>query len=178
MRTGDAAAIPADLLVVEIAFAGAMFCGTGATPRKSMSSGRSTARERDTLELLRSAGGKILAVNVTLIWKTSDDLDLSVTCPGGKRIVYTDKNNCGGMLDIDASGKPASEPAAVENIGWPAGAAPAGLYKVEVNAHRAEHPIDFSVELRIDGKLVEQYSRQINARKISVFEFTLPYAGR
>jgi hypothetical protein len=128
-------------------------------------------------------GGIILAVNVTLVWKTSDDLDLSVICPDGKRIAWDTKNNCGGAMDVDSAGKSASQSEAAENIGWLAGAAPAGLYKVEVSQRSRDNfisrnPIDFSVELRIDGKLVEQHSRQINARKMSAFEFTLPYAGR
>ena len=135
-------------------------------------------------DLIRRRGGRIGAVNVILTWRTDDDLDLHITCPNGKVIYHGNKEDCGGKLDVDANSSDVNKimtPA--ENITWPEGAAPAGTYKVEVDPYRrrnAGQPIDFKVELLINGEVVEppHTGRSEAPGKISVFEFTLPYTSR
>ena len=135
-----------------------------------------------SLRRVIDAGGRIGALNVILTWNTGDDLDLHVICPSGEKIYYIKRNNCGGVLDVDMNanrGTTSTSP--VENVTWPIGAAPAGTYKVEVDPYRRDssQPIEFKVELLIDGQQKEAYSRHFDAPgKMSVFEFTLPYTGR
>jgi hypothetical protein len=137
----------------------------------------------ETKDLVEEAGGTIGAVNVILSWHTLDDLDLHVTCPSGEQIYYSNKNKCGGVLDVDMNSSSGTNKSTspVENVTWPVGAAQAGTYKVEVDPYRRDssQPIEFKVELLINGQKKEEYSRHFDAPgKMSVFEFTLPYTGR
>ena len=52
----------------------------------------------DTLEQMGAGHGK---VNISLGWKTSDDLDLHVVTPNGQEIYYNNKSADGGVLDVD-----------------------------------------------------------------------------
>ena len=85
-------------------------------------------------------------------------------------------------MDIDSNAAtPRNSP--VESIAWPEGKAPAGEYVVEVvrYATRTLQPVDFVVELRIDGKVVEVHrGRASNDSPQRVFSFKIPYgnAGR
>jgi len=128
-------------------------------------------------------GGRIGAVNVILTWNSEDDLDLDVICPTGEQIYFSDKTKCGGTLDIDANSGSNPMTSPVENITWPQGAAPPGVYKVEVNPYTRRSstgPVEYKVELRINGEVKEEYTRHFDPGqgKMSVFQFTLPYAGR
>jgi hypothetical protein len=129
---------------------------------------------------VEDAGGRIGAVNVILTWSTDDDLDLHVTCPSGKVIYHGNKQDCGGVLDVDANSSDVNKTTSpAENITWPEGAAPAGTYKVEVDPYRrrnAGRPIDFKVDLLINSEVVDSRTGRFEVPgKISVFEFTLPY---
>jgi hypothetical protein len=175
LRNNDLSAHLADLQQ-SLAEKQRRLCATAPTPSAP------PQRDTSTEDRLRRENGRIGAVNVILTWNTLDDLDLHVTCPGGEEIYYKDKNNCGGVLDVDmnsTSGAKSANP--VENVTWPAGAAPAGTYKVEVTPYRREssQPTEFKVELRINGELMEEYNRRFDSpAKMSVFEFGLPYSGR
>jgi hypothetical protein len=78
-------------------------------------------------------------VRVTLSWGDTNDLDLHVIDPSGAEIFYASPtSSSGGMLDVDANpgcNSPTTTP--VENIFWPAGAAPIGAYTVLVNFFEA-----------------------------------------
>ena len=98
-------------------------------------------------------------VQVTLIWYTTDDLDLWVTDPEGVSIGYSNDNSpSGGELDVDANAGslPTSEP--VENIFWPTGEAPQGAYSVKVvyfsNVNTIE-PVNYIVRMLVDGETSE-----------------------
>jgi hypothetical protein len=145
-------------------------------------SGGDTATKR-----VQGANGQIGAVNVILTWNTQDDLDLYVTCPGpgGETIKYNQKVSCGGTLDVDMNSSDTSRTnRPVENIFWPEGAAPAGTYKVEVNPYARpaspNQPIEFTVELHINGAKVEEHRKRVapNQSTLHVFDFVLPYAQR
>ena len=73
-------------------------------------------------------------VQVTLRWGSTADLDLAVTDPTGATIYYKKPASpSGGKLDVDAHGdcKQLSH-APVENIFWPPGQAPDGVYTITV----------------------------------------------
>jgi len=117
-------------------------------------------------------------VQVTLIWNTTDDLDLWVTGPSGEKIYYQDKNsNDGGELDVDANAgcnSVTNQP--VENIFWPTANAPRGQYLIEVHYYdecEDRAPLDYQVRLLVDGQISE-YSRRIMAKgdKQEVTTFT------
>jgi hypothetical protein len=95
-------------------------------------------------------------VQVSLMWNNRNDLDLHVIDPNGEEISYLHKRSrSGGWLDVDMNrdgGTATSQP--VENIFWPAAAAPVGTYKVYVY-HYANHggadPTDYIVGVIVGG---------------------------
>jgi uncharacterized protein YfaP (DUF2135 family) len=96
-------------------------------------------------------------VQVTLSWGTVDDLDLHVIEPGGEEIYYGHRTSAtSGSLDVDSNANCSSpEMHPVENIFWGTGAAPHGMYTVQVDYYRhctSEAPtVPFSVKLMVDG---------------------------
>jgi hypothetical protein len=123
-------------------------------------------------------GGKTGDVQISLMWNNFNDLDLHVVCPHSHRIFFQTKSSpCGGVLDIDmnAGGRQSNKP--VENIVWPAGAAPPGHYAVYVH-HFANHgdsdPSAYAVRTLIRGK--EQiYKGSVTPFKMQlVCQFDLP----
>lgn len=132
---------------------------------------------------LLKAGGRFenCSIRASLIWNTYDDLDLHVVTPDGEHIYFGDKRaKSGGELDVDrnAGGPQTREP--VENIRWPKGTARPGKYTVFVQTYayheRERRPVDFKVELEIDGK-VQKFEGTTSVRKtgaasdITAFEF-------
>jgi|ERR1035441_6097551 hypothetical protein len=90
---------------------------------------------------LDEAGARTGDIQLSLSWNDYNDLDLHCFDPQGEQIWYSNKRSAktGGILDVDRN---ASEPfvaAPVENIYWPAGGAPSGIYRVCV-VYYAQHP--------------------------------------
>lgn len=95
-------------------------------------------------------------VQVTLIWDSINDLDLWVTDPAGETIYYQHKNSASqGELDVDANpscDNPTTSP--VENIYWPTGEAPNGVYSIAVQYFevcQSEARTPFTVRLKVNG---------------------------
>ena len=106
-------------------------------------------------------------VQVTLIWNTTDDVDLSVLCPNQNSIYYKRRRSCGGELDVDANANQRSitrEP--VENITFADGLTIPGEHQIRVRLYKGRegrYPIPFSVRIRdqngervIDGELTRE----------------------
>jgi RHS repeat-associated protein len=75
-------------------------------------------------------------IQVTLRWRSQDDLDLAVTASNGERVDYTNRSvPSGGALDRDtnAACQDPTTSRAVENIFWPDQSASVGSYIAEVN---------------------------------------------
>ena len=67
-------------------------------------------------ERLKAENATIGDLNFSLVWNNSADLDLIVSCPDGKRISHTSKNNSCGTLDVDANVGASRKPDPVEHI--------------------------------------------------------------
>ncbi len=82
---------------------------------------------------LAGSGARTGDVRISLMWNNRNDLDLHVVAPSREEIFFGDKKSkCGGELDVDMNvGGETMKP--VENIYWPKGGAPNGLYRVIVN---------------------------------------------
>ncbi len=97
-------------------------------------------------------------LTITLMWNTSSDLDLLVTCPDGQTtIFYGNKQGCGGSLDVDANLKDQIQERPVENVFFGAGAWSPGIYRVGVINSRHRGPgdrDDFQVEVKKRGQTV------------------------
>ena len=117
----------------------------------------------DFHDRLQREGAKSGQVQISLIWDNINDLDLSVVCPSGERISFDNKlSACGGQLDVDMNEAPTSEQP-VENIFWPAGAAPKGEYKVLIEhfEHHAEEDLTPYRVLVDDGNGPKEYRGEI-----------------
>lgn len=135
----------------------------------------------DPVGEVQDQGGRIDDINIILDWQGIDDLDLSVSCPGGDRIFFSRKQACGGELDVDMNaGRRSDDP--VENIVWSADSIPPGTYSVRVTYYSDRPPetpvAPFRVILRIGGEIVEDFSGELTlGQSMQVFTFTWPQGG-
>lgn len=106
-------------------------------------------------------------VQVTLIWNSVNDLDLWVIDPNDTKIYYAHPTSpSGGMLDVDANpGCRNLTTQPVENIFWPHGGAPHGVYRIAVNYYQQCQSIaetEFKVRALVDGQ-VQEFQGVLNA---------------
>lgn len=88
------------------------------------------------------------ALNFALEWRSTDDIDLFVTCPSGKTVGYANRTDCGGRYDLDANvaiQQAVSDP--VENIVFDE--AMPGVYKVRAHLRGNRTPGDKKVVLHV-----------------------------
>jgi uncharacterized protein YfaP (DUF2135 family) len=72
-------------------------------------------------------------VQVTLAWDVDSDVDLHVVGPDGEEIYYGNRrSDSGGELDLDSNAGCDIDGVRNENITWPVGQAPRGVYTVRV----------------------------------------------
>lgn len=127
----------------------------------------------------QARGARAGQLQIILAWDDRNDLDLEVTCPGGRETIsYQHKNGCGGFLDIDANGDaPNISATPVEHVTF---AAPApGRYRVMVNAYkmRVSYDSPFRVTVKRTGQpdQVIRGSAHINQRQaVTVVEVPAP----
>ena len=97
-------------------------------------------------------------VQVTLRWDNTADLDLHVIDPANEEIWFgSSSSTSGGQLDVDANAG-CSGDAPVENVFWPAGGAPNGVYQVSVVYYGpcdVTGPVNYEVTIRVDGQTVD-----------------------
>jgi len=89
---------------------------------------------------LKEYGAKSGDIQISLSWNTIDDIDLHVQLlPIRSNINWMQKiGHCGGILDIDMNAHPSmvtNRP--IENVFWPKGGAPKGIYIVGIHNYRA-----------------------------------------
>ena len=128
---------------------------------------RSKGIDKDFRERVISAGGRYDNVDVraSLIWYSTDDLDLHMEAPNGEHIYFGNKiSSCKGELDVDKNVSPTTNQP-VENIRWSKGDAQAGNYKVWVrlfNRHEEPQTINCKVEVVCNGT-VEVFSHSFSS---------------
>jgi len=79
-------------------------------------------------------------IQISLSWHNYNDLDLHCVDPAGEEIFFGHRLSfhTAGVLDIDQNAGPPYNMSPVENIYWPFGGAPSGLYRISV-AYYAPH---------------------------------------
>ena len=117
-------------------------------------------------------------VQASLIWNNYNDLDLHIVDPLGKRIFWNHKRaSWGGELDVDmnAGGRESREP--VENIYFPQGRAPDGLYRVYVHyyaMHDDVNEMPFRCEVMVYDEVHKFNGRLLRDEPIRlIYSFTL-----
>src|SRR5205807_3670923 len=95
-------------------------------------------------------------VQVTVLWADGNDLDLHVVDPAGAEIYFSHPHSpTGGTLDHDDTAGCSSSGTHVENVFWPAGAAPPGRYRVFVKNYGAcGTPSQYSLRATVGGRVV------------------------
>lgn len=121
-------------------------------------------------ERVKQAGGRVDGVlRISLEWYNTDDLDLHVTEPSGRKIYYGAKKSATGALDVDMNiGGDRRD--AVENVIYPV-KADNGTYKIEVNNFTRRENIDtgFSIEVECQGE-VHTFSSSVSPRNKDTIE--------
>lgn len=122
-------------------------------------------------KIISDTGAKIGPVTVSLLWNTTDDLDLHVTSPKGDTINYSNKRgSSGGYLDVDRQVTSYVENP-VENIYW--NNPPHGTYTVKVNMYskRSSGTVSFRVRTIVNGE-AKIYNMTIDNGTENVCTFT------
>jgi hypothetical protein len=96
-------------------------------------------------------------IQISLSWHNYNDLDLHCIDPAGVEIFFGNRvsSRTGGELDIDQNAHLPYNSTPVENIYWPFGGAPAGLYRISVVYYAPHCETDatpFLVRTVIQGK--------------------------
>jgi hypothetical protein len=108
---------------------------------------------------LQRAGAKSGDVQLSLMWNNVNDLDLHCVDPRGEEIFFGHRRSqSGGELDVDMNAGGGLTIHPVENIYWPTGGAPSGVYRVYVNHfanHGARDPTRFVVRILVKGKTMQ-----------------------
>ena len=105
---------------------------------------------------LGEVGAKGGDLQFSLFWRNFNDLDLHCIDPANEEIFFQNKvsSRTGGQLDVDQNAHQPYTTSPVENIYWPFGAAPAGLYRIYVvfYAQRLGGGTPFTVRSVVRGK--------------------------
>ncbi len=106
---------------------------------------------------LGEASAKGGDLQFSLFWKNYNDLDLHCVDPAGEEIFFNNKKSSrtAGELDVDQNAHEPYRSPAVENIYWPVGAAPPGLYRITVVYYAQHDKVDltpFAVRTIVQGR--------------------------
>lgn len=137
----------------------------------------------DSVRVVNNSGS-FGCLSFTLIWDSSDDLDLHVIDAKQDSIYY--KKHCksmdnnfsqaGGQLDIDLNADNHIQNNPIENVYFQC-IPPSGVYKAEIHAFekRDARPVAFRLIIREKGKIIEEHSgvlkRQTDFVKIANFNY-------
>jgi hypothetical protein len=96
-------------------------------------------------------------IQISLSWHNYNDLDLHCIDPAGEEIFFGNRRSArsGGELDIDQNAHLPYNMSPVENIYWPFGGAPSGLYRISVVYYAPHCETDataFLVRTVVQGK--------------------------
>ena len=122
-------------------------------------------------------------IQVTLRWATTDDVDLAVTGPDGRRVSWENPGlgGSGGILDRDDNSScVALTQSPIENVYWPTGGAPEGNYSIDVTLFQrcavSSEPISFEVRLLVQGTTETLTGTVSDSTPTFSHEFSLPLA--
>lgn len=99
-----------------------------------------------------------------LTWEGAADLDLQVEDPTGAKLTFLERrSDSGGILDVDCnSGTHRMCEQPIENVYWPDGTAPPGVYRVWVELFNPPPGVDsqevaFTLEVLRGERVVERH---------------------
>lgn len=113
-------------------------------------------------------------IQFSLSWNNYNDLDLHCVEPGGEEIWYSHpiSSRTSGELDVDRNAHAPYTTTPVENIYWPVGAAPRGIYRIFVVYYSPRNGMDPTVPTAFTVRTV------VRGWKTFFFKSTISYTGR
>jgi len=107
-------------------------------------------------ERVAREGGQSGVIQASLVWDTSDDLDIYAVGPSNEVIYFrTPKDRAGGYLDIDMNADPTFSKSPVENVFWSKAAAEGGKYNFYVNFYElrsGDRSVPYKVRIKAGGQ--------------------------
>ena len=127
----------------------------------------------DVLSELNAGTGEI---TVSLLWDSTDDVDLHIMTPDGSEIYYGNRNAGGGELDIDANTSSNMMDNPVENIFFPTPAT--GTYSVWINDYsdRTDGTTSYIVRVTVGGQS-QTFEGTIDGTGTRIDIITFEYGG-
>ncbi len=127
----------------------------------------------DVLNELNAGTGEI---TVSLLWDSTDDVDLHISTPDGSEIYYGNRSAGGGELDIDANAGGNMMDNPVENIFFPTPAA--GTYSVWINDYsdRTDGTTSYIVRVTVGGQS-QTFEGTIDGTGTRIDIITFEYGG-
>ena len=122
---------------------------------------------------LGEASAKGGDIQISLSWNNYNDLDLHCVDPKGEEIWFSHRiSSSGGELDVDQNAQPPFTKVPVENIYWPVGGAPRGLYKIFVVYYAPRNGLDPAAPTAFTVRTV------VRGWKTYFFKSLINYTGR
>ena len=127
----------------------------------------------DVLNELNAGTGEI---TVSLLWDSTDDVDLHILTPDGSEIYYGNRSTGGGELDIDANTSSNMMDNPVENIFFPTPGA--GTYTVWINDYsdRTDGTTNYIVRVTVGGQS-QTFEGTIDGTGTRIDIITFEYGG-
>jgi hypothetical protein len=122
---------------------------------------------------LGDASAKGGDIQISLSWNNYNDLDLHCIDPKGEEIWFSHRISAStrGELDIDQNAQSPYTATPVENIYWPAGGAPPGLYQIFVVFYSPRGGLDPTVSTAFTVRTV------VRGWKTYYFKSTILFTG-
>lgn len=125
----------------------------------------------------REGGQTDAELKITLIWDTLNDLDLHVQCPrrGAAEIMYSNRQSCGGKLDVDQNAGRGQVSDPVENVVWES-APPEGEYIVRVRdfRNRTREANRYRLRIQKGGDVIEHSGSLSRKGAVDEYRFRYP----
>ena len=132
------------------------------------------------IDRLEDAGATKSALMASLMWNTREDLDLSITCPNGGKVMHSKatlkSSNC-GSLDVDANVTGLMKKITDQPIEHILLEPSLGIYEINVRSIKNKNSVNdgsstaFSIEVNDDGK-IKEFSGEIKPGGNQSFTFT------
>jgi hypothetical protein len=126
--------------------------------------------ENDSIRVI-SNEGQFGCISFTLVWDSTDDLDLHIKDAKNNNISYENYckscdnkfSNTGGQLDVDLNAGRANTNQPVENVYFRC-KPPSGIYTARVHLYekRNNYPVNYKLLIRNNGIIVKELKGNMN----------------
>lgn len=126
--------------------------------------------QNDSIRVI-SNEGQFGCLSFTLVWNSTDDLDLHINDARDNNISYENYcktcdnkfSNAGGQLDVDLNAGSIDTNQPLENVYFKC-TPPAGVYTARIHMYkkRNNYPVNYKLFIRNNGSIVKEFAGSIN----------------